>query len=69
MKLLVNTAGWYGAVAIVAAYILLSFGFILATSLVYLLLNLTGALGIVVDSLYKKDYQPGMLNVVWAQWL
>lgn len=58
--------GWYGAFAIVLAYGLVSFSVIKSTDFFYQLLNLTGALGIVVISLYKKAYQPGVLNIVWS---
>ena len=58
--------GWYGTVAIVLAYALLSFGAIASTNLVYQILNGTGALGIVYISFKKKAYQPGVLNVIWA---
>lgn len=57
--------GWYGTCAIVLAYALNSFGIIDSGSLTYQLLNLTGALGIVAISFHKKNYQPGVLNVVW----
>lgn len=46
--------GWYGVFAIVLAYALLSFGVIDSTSLVYQILNITGALGIVIISFHKK---------------
>lgn len=58
--------GWYGTVAIVLAYALLSFGFMSPDSLIYQILNATGAFGIVYISLKKKAYQPGVLNIVWA---
>ncbi len=58
--------GWYGAVAIVSAYALLSFGMIVSGSLVYQLLNATGAIGIVYISFKDKAYQPGILNIIWA---
>ena len=58
--------GWYGTVAIVAAYALLSFGFISSNSLMYQILNGTGALGIVYISFKKRAYQPAVLNVIWA---
>ncbi|MFZ1019789.1 MAG: hypothetical protein WAN61_02270, partial [Minisyncoccia bacterium] len=53
-------------VAIVLAYVLVSFSFLSANSIWYQLLNGTGAVGIVVVSLYKKAYQPGILNIVWT---
>jgi hypothetical protein len=58
--------GWYGTIAIVSSYALLSFGFIDANSLLYQILNFTGALGIVYISMKKRTYQPGVLNIIWA---
>jgi len=58
--------GWYGTVAIVSAYALLSFGILTPNDLMYQILNGTGALGIVFISLKKKTYQPGVLNIIWA---
>ncbi len=58
--------GWYGTLAIVSAYALLSFGLIYSNSLIYQILNGTGALGIVYISFKKKAYQPAVLNIIWA---
>ena len=58
--------GWYGMAAILAAYILISFNILEAKSLVYQIMNLTGALGLAVISLKKKDYQPALLNMIWS---
>lgn len=59
-------AGWYGVTAILVAYTLVSFEVLETDTLLYQLLNLTGALGIIITSLTKKDTQPVVLNVVWA---
>lgn len=61
-----NILGWYGAVAILVAYALVSFSFISANSMLFQIINLTGAVGIIVISLYKKVYQSVVLNVVWT---
>ncbi|HLD20169.1 MAG TPA: hypothetical protein VJB93_02915 [Patescibacteria group bacterium] len=58
--------GWYGTVAIVSAYALLSFGAIVSESMIYQVLNATGAIGIVFISFKKKTYQPGVLNIIWT---
>jgi len=58
--------GWYGVCAILGAYILVSFGVIVTKSYIYQLLNLTGAIGIMLEAASKKDKQPVVLNVVWA---
>lgn len=58
--------GWYGTIAIVLAYALVSFSVLSADSIWYQLLNGTGAVGIVVVSLHKRAYQPGVLNIIWT---
>jgi len=58
--------GWYGTVVIVLAYVLVSFSILDATNIWYQILNGTGALGIVFVSFHKKNYQPGVLNIIWT---
>lgn len=59
-------AGWYGVLAILAAYALVTFDVIGVKSYAYQLLNLSGAVGIIVEAASKKDVQPVVLNIVWA---
>jgi len=59
-------AGWYGATAILAAYALVSFNIIEGSGLWFQLLNLTGALGIIAISTYKKVKQSIVLNIFWS---
>ena len=61
----VSFLGWYGVLAILAAYALLSFSVIGPHTFFYQFLNLTGAAGLVVEACSKKDYQPVVLNLVW----
>jgi hypothetical protein len=63
---LLEAAGWYGTFAIIGAYALSSFSIIQSHSFTYQFLNLTGALGIISISLYKKVYQSVVLNVIWT---
>lgn len=65
-RVITEVVGWYGTVAIIGAYGLSSFGLISPHNMWYQLLNLTGALGIVVISLTKKAYQPAVLNIIWT---
>ncbi|MBI5133770.1 MAG: hypothetical protein HZA81_00040 [Candidatus Taylorbacteria bacterium] len=58
--------GWYGAIGLLSAYALSSFGVFSPEGVWYQILNVTAALGIVFVSFYKKAYQPGTLNIVWA---
>ena len=62
----VEYLGWYGALAMLTAYGLYAFGILGAENIWYHLLNLTGAIGIVTVSFYKKTWQPGVLNLFWA---
>ena len=59
-------AGWYGIVAVLAAYAFLNFGFFGTESLWYLLLNLTGACGILWEAYDRRDYPVSVLNIIWA---
>jgi hypothetical protein len=61
-----NYFGWYGVIAILLAYILVSFSVLKSNSFGYQILNLTGALGIILEAVSKKDAQPAVLNTVWA---
>jgi hypothetical protein len=63
---LVELLGWYGTVAIIGAYALLSFAIIKQDSLLYQVLNLTGAVGILIETYTKKDFQPAVLNIIWS---
>jgi hypothetical protein len=65
-KIVFKFIGWYGVLAILAAYILLNLSFFDAKNIFYQLLNFTGALAIVFSSLRKKDYPPVVLNLIWA---
>ena len=58
--------GWYGAIGLLSAYALSSFNVLSPENIWYQILNITAALGIVAVSFYKKTYQPGVLNIVWA---
>lgn len=58
--------GWYGAVAMLVAYALISLHYVDSFNVWYQLLNLTAALGITSVSFYKKAYQPAALNLIWA---
>jgi len=66
MLTLVEVAGWYGAVAIVGAYLLVSFGILAADGVWYQVLNLTGAAGIVAVSWLRRAMQPAALNLIWT---
>lgn len=65
-KKLAELAGWYGTAAIVAAYALVSFEIISAAESLYQVLNLTGAIGIIIIAAVKGVMQSVVLNIFWA---
>lgn len=65
-KLWIEIAGWYGMAAVLGAYALVSFEVLDNTGIVFQLLNLTGAAGLLVLAWYKKATQVALLNLIWA---
>ena len=65
-QVLAEIAGWYGTLAILSAYTLVSLKVIGSDTLIFQLLNLTGALGIIAIAAYKKVAQSIVLNIVWS---
>lgn len=65
MKNYLEYFAWYGAVAVLLAYMLSSFSLISNNGIIYLILNATGSAGIAIISLKKKAYQPAALNIIW----
>lgn len=59
-------AGWYGTVAILAAYAASSFGWLGTGDRAYQLLNLTGALGVAWVCWHKRTWQAFWLEAIWA---
>lgn len=62
----IQILGWYGVIAILAAYTLLVADVMTSDSTLYQFLNLTGAIGIVIEAASKRDRQPMVLNSIWA---
>ena len=61
-QLFYEVFGWYGALAIVSSYGLVSFKVIGVDSFMFHFLNLTGPLGVMLISYVKQTYQPVALN-------
>jgi fluoride ion exporter CrcB/FEX len=66
LQLLFNLAGWYGAMATLSAYMLISFEVLKPIDLTYQFLNLSGAIGLGLICYYKRTYQPLFVNIVWG---
>ena len=65
-RILIDIVGWYGLATVVLAYTSVSLSFISPNTYLYQLLNLTGSFGLGAVAFFKRAYQNGVLNVVWA---
>jgi hypothetical protein len=64
--MLIELAGWLGALLILASYILVSTGRVTGQSAAYQWLNVTGSFGFVVNSGWHGAVPSTALNVVWC---
>ncbi len=65
-SLAAEVAGWYGSLAILIAYALLSRAVLDRDDRVYQALNLTGALGVAWVCWHKRTWQAFWLEAIWA---
>jgi len=65
MDIVFEVLGWTGTVLILAAYLLLSLGKI-ANGRTYQLLNLVGAVGLLINGVVHSAWPSAILNVVWT---
>ncbi|HET9639525.1 MAG TPA: hypothetical protein VFP12_09990 [Allosphingosinicella sp.] len=65
IELLVEAAGWGGALLILSAYLLLSMGKLTGQSRAYQGMNVVGAAGFVVNGGWHGAIPSASLNVIW----
>ncbi len=66
MKLLIDIIGWIGSIEVLLAYGLNSYQKIKSHSPLFLWLNLTGGVCLIVYSIYYTAYANTFINVVWV---
>lgn len=64
-KLLIDSLGWMGAIALIAAYGCVSFRKIAADTTFYQLMNAVGSLFLIINTVYYHAYPSAFVNVVW----
>lgn len=57
--------GWAGAVMYILAYLLLTLGKLKGNSILYHLLNVMGALGLIANAFHFNDYPNMVTNLLW----
>jgi hypothetical protein len=65
VQIVVEIAGWAGALLILFAYLLLSMGKLTGQSLTYQVMNIVGAAGFVINGWWHGALPSAALNVLW----
>lgn len=65
MANLIELVGWAGALAVLAAYGLVSAQRLSARSVSYQLLNVCGAVGLVINSAWNGAIPSAVVNLIW----
>ncbi|MCL2869646.1 hypothetical protein FWF48_02455 [Candidatus Saccharibacteria bacterium] len=60
-----DVIGWVGAVALLTAYGLISYGVLDGRSIIYQLINLVGAIGLLVLAVVRRAIPSAATNVIW----
>ena len=66
MKLTIDILGWIGSVEVILAYGLISNGKLDSQSVTYQLLNLTGAILLIINTIFYGAYPSTFINIVWV---
>lgn len=64
-KVLIEIAGWYGAIVILVGFFLVSHGYLSPQSPLYLIGNATGALGVAIQAYSKRAMPSVFLNTIY----
>jgi hypothetical protein len=62
----IDIIGWIGAVAVIIAYAFNSSGKLTSSSVVFQLLNLVGAIFLIVKTYFDKSYPSMVINIIWT---
>lgn len=65
-NIVIETLGWYGMAAVFGAYALTTLGYTPPGGMTANVLNMTGAIGIVVVTVKHKAWPSAVLNILWT---
>lgn len=64
-KFWIDVVGWIGSIEVIAAYFLISTHRLTAKNVYYQVLNLTGAVFLIANTIYYGAYPSTLINIVW----
>lgn len=62
---IMDVIGWSGAVLVLSAYFLVSTKRLVGDSAAFQWLNLSGGVGLLVNTLFYRAYPSSLVNIVW----
>lgn len=66
LPIFVEIIGWLGAFLVLSAYVLLSINKISSNSSMFQILNLLGAIFLIINTYFLEAYPSMFVNVVWV---
>ena len=66
IDILMEVAGWIGAILILAGYALLTAEKVTSKSVSYQAMNVIGATGFIANGVWHKAWPSAFLNVIWV---
>jgi len=66
MNTVVECCGWLGAMFVLIAYFLISTDKITSGSVLYQWLNIIGALGLIIHTIFNHAYPSAFVNIIWV---
>jgi len=66
LEIVIEIAGWAGAVLVLVGYVLVSMGRLEGRSVTFQMLNLVGALGFIANTAWHGAIPSMVLNIVWS---
>ena len=66
MDMLIEVVGWIGALQVLMAYCLITFGKINGSNKLYQWLNLVGSFLLIINTIYLKAYPSAFVNIIWV---
>jgi len=65
-KIIIEIIGWIGSVAVVAAYLLVSYNKVKSDSYFYQFLNLLGSICLIINTFYHNAFPSMIVNIIWS---
>jgi hypothetical protein len=66
LKIFIEIIGWIGAVEVIIAYALNSGGKLKSDSVMFQVLNLTGAIFLIANTWYNESFPSMVINIIWT---